>query len=161
MSPQERAEQLEKFRSGYDDLVAVLPEFPRDMWQFKPSPTDWSICEIIHHIADAEVRAYIRFRQAVVEPGKPIAEWERDNWATTLDYHAQSTDDALELFRLLRVLTFNVLQALPDEAWSRTVVHPARGDLTLDDVLGIYARHVGMHVEQMREVKAAWEAASK
>ncbi len=77
-------------------------------------------------------------------------------WARALDYHAQSVEAAVALFRELRTSTHRLIQGLPETAWAHTAVHSESGPMTLADWLDIYERHVREHVAQMRAVYAAW-----
>jgi hypothetical protein len=77
-------------------------------------------------------------------------------WAHALNYHAQSTDDAIMLFKWLRGNTYNLIKMLPESAWSQTMVHSENGVMTLEDWLNVYTAHVPEHVEQMQRNYEAW-----
>ena len=132
--------------------------FPHEMWQFKPTEDSWSIHEIIIHIADSEANSYIRCRRFLAEPGEPLLAYDQNRWASELDYHAQSPQDALELFRWLRKKSYDLIKLAPDEVWSRECFHPEIGMMTMDDWLDTYERHVPEHVAQMRGVFESWRA---
>ena len=124
MTKQERTQLIESYGKAYDTLVAALQEFPKEMWQWKPSPEKWSIHEIIVHIADSEANSYIRCRRFVAEPGSAVLGYDQDKWAAALNYHEQSTDDALQLFKYLRKASYDLIKNIPDEVWeTATVVH--------------------------------------
>src|SRR5438067_12934087 len=101
--------QLERYANGHQDLLEALQGFPRVMWHFRPAPGDWTVHEIVVHIADSEINSYIRVRAAIAEPGKRIMAYDEPAWARALCYEQQSAEDALELFRCLRGNTYNVL----------------------------------------------------
>jgi hypothetical protein len=155
----ERTEKIELYGRGWDMLQEVLDEMPREMWQYKPSPKDWSIHEILVHLADSESNSYGRFRAAIAQPGLTIMAYDQDVWAVKLDYHSRSWEDALQLLRWVRKLTYDLLKSLydaPDELWLQTIHHPERGVITLDDVLDIYADHIPGHIQQIHDNHAAW-----
>lgn len=154
----ERQNLIEQYGRGVSDLRAALAELPREMWQFKPSPTDWSIHEILVHLADSESNSFSRFRAPIAEPGVTIFAYDQDVWATTLDYHSQNADDALELLHWLRKLTYDLIRKLPidGDVWAQTIDHPENGIMTLDDVLVSYAEHIPGHIAQMRNNYALW-----
>ena len=158
MTREERSQKIESYRNAYAQLVEALAQFPQEMWQFKPSPDNWSIHEIVVHITDSEVNSYIRCRRFVAEPGKPVMAYDEKLWATSLNYHSQSTEDALALFKWLRLNTYNLIKALPEAVWSNTVYHPENGNMTLDDWLSVYERHIPEHIEQMQADYQAWLA---
>ncbi len=156
MTGVERKRKIESYGNAYDQLAAAVQQFPKEMWHFKPSASDWSVHEIIVHIADSEANSFIRCRRAIAEPGKWVMAYDENVWAKSLGYQDQSTDDAIELFRWLRHNTYTLIKTLPESVWSHTIEHPENGTMTLDDWLDVYERHVTEHVAQMREVYAAW-----
>ena len=156
MSPDERKQRIERYGEAHQELVSALERFPREMWDFRPAPDQWTIHEIIVHIADSEANSYVRCRRFLAEPGSAILGYEESKWARELNYHSQSTDDALELFRWLRRTSYTLIRDLPESAWSNTAIHSESGLMTLDDWLSVYASHIPDHIEQMQAVHAAW-----
>ena len=69
MTAEKRLEKIELYGHGFELLTAALAEVPKEAWQFKPKPTEWSIHEIIIHIADSEANAAMRARMLAAEPG--------------------------------------------------------------------------------------------
>ena len=157
MTNQERLQKIETYGQAYTLLVEALKRFPQKMWQFKPSPTDWSIHEIIIHITDSEANSYIRCRRFIAEPGQAVMAYDENSWATTLNYHQQSTAEALELFKWLRSSTYNLIKSLPESVWANMVYHPENGTMTLDDWLTVYERHIPAHIEQMQSIYQLWQ----
>jgi hypothetical protein len=156
-SPTDRQSRLDLYGRAHVLLAAGLAAFPRPMWQFRPAPNLWTIHEIVVHIADSEANSYARLRRLVAEPGSTVMAYDENRWARALDYHAQSADDAVELFRWLRHCSGSLLQSLPDTVWSHTIVHPENGVMTMDDWLDTYARHVPDHLDQMALVHQEWQ----
>ena len=156
MTGEERLQKIESYGNAYAQLIEALKHFPKEMWQFKPSPDRWSVHEIVVHIADSEANSYIRCRRFIAEPGESVMAYDENRWAESLRYHDQSTDEALELFKWLRRKSYTLIRSLPESVWSNTVYHPEQGDMILDDWLGIYERHIPEHVQQMQANYAAW-----
>ena len=69
MNKQERAEKLELYGQGYQLLLETLKDIPQEMWKFKPEPKEWSVHEVLVHLADSETNAALRARKLIVEPG--------------------------------------------------------------------------------------------
>jgi hypothetical protein len=158
MTPETRREKIEAYGSAHALLVEALKQFPREMWQFRPAPDRWTIHEIIIHIADSEANSFARCRKLVAEPGAAVMAYDEAQWAKALRYHEQSADDALELFKWLRLASFRLIRSLPESVWSNTIEHPENGTMTMDDWLNVYARHIPEHVAQMQANFNAWKA---
>lgn len=165
MSPDERfptpieARQvkIESYGSAYAALVTALQAFPRQMWQFRPAPGRWTIHEIVVHIADSEANSYVRCRRLVAEPGSAVLGYDEERWARELHYHQQNPEDALALFKWLRLKSYTLIKDLPESYWSHTIEHSESGAMTLDDWLAIYERHVSEHIAQMQAVYQDWQ----
>ena len=158
MAATDRLKKIESYGNAYAELVDALKQFPQYMWTFKPSPDRWSIHEIIIHIADSEANSYVRCRRFVAEPGEGVMAYDENRWAEALRYHAQSTEEAIELFKWLRLRSYRLIQSMPESVWSNTVLHPENGEMTMDDWLDVYERHIRDHVGQMRANYADWLA---
>ena len=156
MDSQERASKIENYGKAYDYLVEAIKQFPQEMWQFQPA-SGWSIHNIIVHITDSEANSFVRCRRLIAEPGSTVMGYAEDVWAKQLNYPEQSTDDAIELFRLLRLTSYKLIKSLPASTWSHTVEHSDMGTMTMDDWLEMYNSHVPDHVRQMQEVFKEWQ----
>lgn len=54
MTPEERKQRIKLYGKGFEMLTETLESIPRKMWKFKPAPAEWSVHEIIVHLADSE-----------------------------------------------------------------------------------------------------------
>src|SRR5215207_10767430 len=100
MDKPERDENIELYGRGYELLTVALKEVPREAWLFKPEPKEWSVHEVLIHLADSESNAALRARKLIVEPGGTLMGYDQDQWTVDLDYHEQNYEDALEIVRL-------------------------------------------------------------
>ena len=156
MTTEERSKRIESYGAAHPRLIAALERFPRTMWQFRPAPDRWTIHEIIVHITDSEASSYIRCRRFLAEPGSAVLGYDESKWARALRYHDQNADDALALFKWLRHNSYRLVKDLPAAAWSNTVIHSENGEMTMDDWLDTYDRHVTDHINQMQAVFDDW-----
>ncbi len=156
MLPEERRDRVKSYGRAFDRLEVALLDFPKEMWTWRASPEDWTIHEIIVHLADSEANSYVRCRRFVAEPGSEVLGYDEMGWAKVLNYHQQPAAEALELFRRLRQSNYTLIRSLPDEVWANTVVHSENGRMSFDDWLVTYERHVPEHIAQMRAVYQTW-----
>src|ERR1700730_13445468 len=52
----------------------------------RPAPDQWSVAEILAHMADAEIVGAFRMRFILGAPGAPIVAFDQDSWAASLHY---------------------------------------------------------------------------
>lgn len=157
MPDNNRALKIESYGNAYTVLTEALEQFPKEMWHFKLSPDDWSIQELVVHITDSEANSFARCRRFIAEPGSDVIAYDETQWARALHYHSQSAEVALELFKWLRLASYNLIKDLPEGVWANTVYHPENGIMTMDDWLDVYERHIPEHVAQMRLNYEAWK----
>lgn len=164
MNRDECNELIEEYGRGFDLLNAALVEVPREAWEFKPAPNEWSIHEILLHFKDSESLGVIRLHKLIAEPGSTLMTYDEGKWAEALGYQNQDVDDALQIFKLTRKMTYHLLKILPDDVFSYSVIHPEGnvypeyGDAyTFEKWLHIYTRHVPDHVEQLKRTYQAWK----
>ncbi|HNX31615.1 MAG TPA: DinB family protein [Holophaga sp.] len=160
MSPEARAELLLAYARGPALLKEALGACPPEALDFRPGSGQWSVRDIAWHLAESELHAYCRARFIVAEPGVTILPFDQDRWADTLEPGNHPLEEALDLFRLLRELLARQLRRLPEAAWGRSIQHPQRGTVTLEQWLGIYEGHLDTHLAQIQRVLTAWRRAS-
>lgn len=157
MDKTNRLQLIENYGKAYEQVVEALKDFPEEMWAYKPSEEKWSIHEILIHLADSEVNSYARCRMMLAEPGSQVIAYNQDAWAKQLNYQNQNTKDALELFKWLRKMNYDLIKDTPDDKWDNFVMHSETGKFTLSSWLGIYEPHIPGHIEQMRKVFEEWK----
>ncbi|MCH7627059.1 MAG: hypothetical protein IIC83_14160, partial [Chloroflexi bacterium] len=105
---------------------------------------------------DSGANSYVRCRRFIAEPGESLAGYDENQWAVALDYHNQETEEALELFKSLRLKSYTLIKSLPEKVWSNTAYHPEDGEMSLDEWLDVYERHIPEHIQYMQENYDAW-----
>jgi hypothetical protein len=153
----EVAELLERFRRGPELVASALTGAAGAEVDFRPAPEEWSLRQIVAHLADSECVGAYRFRKVMAEPN-PTVEWfDEKAWAESLDYGKRKYSHSLETFRRIRGENYELLKDAPEETWARSGVHSKIGPLTLLDLLRIYAEHAEGHTRQIRRVRDAWK----
>ena len=158
MKDDERNQKIEAYSRGHDLLLEALADIPREAWDFKPAPAEWSVHEIIIHLADSESMAALRARKLIVEPDSTLMGYEEATWADALNYQKQDADDALQIIKLVRQTTSRLLKTLPSAVFEHSVRHPEQTEpYTFDLWLSIYAGHIPNHIDQMKRAYEVWK----
>ncbi|MDZ4723394.1 MAG: DinB family protein [candidate division Zixibacteria bacterium] len=158
MTRDERTAHINSYANAHTMLVYALKEMPKEAWQYKPTPKEWSIHEIIVHLTDADLNSSVRMRTFIAQPGHTIMAYEQDEWTKKLEYHKQSMEDSLEAFKYIRKLNGQILKSLPDSVWSNTIQHPESGTMSFEKWLKIYDEHTVTHIGQMKRNVEKWKA---
>lgn len=152
----ERAALIELYATGADRLHAALAPIPAEALQWRPAAGEWSAHEVIVHCADSETNSAARLRYLLTEDDALILGYDEAQWAIALDYHALPLAPALTTIAAVRANTVPLLLHLPEAAWSRAGRHSDSGRYSTEDWLRIYAEHLELHVEQLKNNLAAW-----
>jgi uncharacterized damage-inducible protein DinB len=115
-----------------------------------PAAGKWSAREILCHLADCELVFAFRLRQALAEPHHVIQPFDQDRWAA--NYGAFDAEGALAVFSAVRQWNLTLVRSLPAEAFSRTLTHPERGDMTFQVVIETMAGHDLNHLGQIERI---------
>lgn len=157
----DRKALLESYRKGYNLLKEALVGTPDEAWHFKPASDQWSIHEIIIHIADSEVNGYIRLRKILAENGTTVSAYNQDAWTNTLHYNEQDIHEFLELFNHLRQINYRLLNRIEDSRWENFIVHPESGMVKLEDWLRNYDNHIYTHINQIKRNINVWKESAR
>ena len=117
-------------------------------------PEGWTPRQIVHHVADSHMNAYIRFKLGVTEDHPTIKPYNEQTWAETTEARSGPVSLSLPLLEALHQRWVTFLKSLDASAFSRTVMHPEKGEMTLDALLALYAwhsRHHTAHITEMRK----------
>jgi hypothetical protein len=117
-------------------------------------PEGWTPRQIVHHVADSHMNAYIRFKLGVTEDHPTIKPYDQQSWAETGEARSGPLSLSLPLLESLHGRWVTFLKTLGTSAFARTIMHPETGPMTLDDLLGLYAwhsQHHTAHITQMRK----------
>ena len=105
----------------------------------------WNLKQLVHHVADSHMNAYIRFKAGLTEENPTIKPYLEGEWAKLDDVEKVPVNISITLLYTLHIRWHAAMLHLSDEQWNRTVVHPGtKKQMTLWYLLGMYSWH-GMH----------------
>ncbi len=110
----------------------------------------WTKRQVVHHLADSHINAYVRFRLALTEDQPTIKPYDEARWAELPDAAREPIEVSLRLLDSLHARWVVLMRAMKPEDWARTFVHPDRGVMNLDVVVAMYAWHGFHHVAHVR-----------
>jgi hypothetical protein len=117
-------------------------------------PGGWTVRQVVHHMADSHMNAYIRFRVALTEDQPTIKPYDQAAWAELADARTLPVETSLALLEGMHRRLVALAETLAEADFARTFFHPERGVVRLDSTLGMYAwhgRHHEAHILGLRE----------
>ena len=114
----------------------------------------WTIKQVVHHVADSHMNAYIRFKLALTEENPTIKPYEEKDWAELSDVFTVPINVSLTLLHALHRRWYALLESLDEEKFNRTVFHPEqKKEMSLWFLLGMYAWHCRHHVAHINSLR--------
>jgi hypothetical protein len=136
-----------RLRATVEDLSAGQLDTPY-------RPGGWTVRQVVHHLADSHMHAYIRFRLALTEQIPTIKPYDQEKWAELADARSGPVETSLGLLEGLHSRWAALLEGMSEADFARTYFHPERGQVRLDATLAMYAwhsRHHEAHITGLRD----------
>lgn len=111
---------------------------------------NWSIRQIVHHLADSHVNSYVRFKWTLTEDQPTIKPYDEGRWAALLDSSTGDIGPPLALLEGLHARWVQLLRLLTEPQFDRKFHHPETGkNISLNAALAYYAWHCRHHTAQI------------
>lgn len=119
-----------------------------------PYRTDgWTIRQVVHHIADAHINGYTRFRMALTEAQPTITPYDEVKWAQLEDARTMPVDTSLTLISALHQRWVHLIKTLDNNQMQTIYRHPVSGDISLCKAVHLYAWHGNHHLAHITEFR--------
>lgn len=116
-------------------------------------PEGWTVRQVVHHVPDSHMNAYIRFKLALTEEQPSIKPYDEAAWARLADSSATPVDVSLQLLAALHSRWVDLLNDMGPSDFGRTLYHPEHGVVTLDRMLAMYAWHSAHHLAHITSLR--------
>lgn len=117
----------------------------------------WTIKQVVHHVPDSHMNAYVRFKLGLTENNPVIKPYDEALWADLRDVSVVPVNISITLLYALHTRWHAAIRDLTNEQWKRTIFHPEhKKEMTLWHLLGMYAwhgKHHVAHITSLRERK--------
>ncbi|RYD53522.1 MAG: putative metal-dependent hydrolase [Sphingobacteriales bacterium] len=144
-------ETLENFPRWLDVLIENLDE---EQLHIPYRPDGWSIQQIIHHLADSHMNAYIRLKLALTEDEPVIKPYEQDLWAETAEVDSVPVNISITLLHALHRRMGALMRSMEERDWERGFYHPEQERaICLWEFADHYSWHARHHCEQIRKLR--------
>jgi hypothetical protein len=113
----------------------------------------WTGAQVIHHLADSHMNAYIRTRFALAEDHFTVKPYDENRWATFPDAISADVSGSLAILTGLHARWTTLLRTLEPAAFDRPLYHPERGPMTLGTLVQLYAWHGKHHAAHLKMIR--------
>jgi uncharacterized damage-inducible protein DinB len=113
----------------------------------------WTLRQVVHHVADSHINAWVRFKLALTEDVPRIKTYDEARWAELPDTAATPIDVSLTLLDALHARWVALLRSMTDEDFARTIEHAEWGRPDLSTMLCLYAWHGAHHTAHITSLR--------
>jgi len=154
VSPEMRKQYIEELAAAPGRFAQAVRGLDDHQLETHYRPGGWTVRQVIHHVADSHMNAYVRFRLALTEDEPTIKPYDEKKWAELEDARTLPVEISLKLIDALHGRWVVLLRSIEDADFSRRLRHPELGTLRLDTYLASYAwhcRHHAAHITSLRD----------
>ncbi len=150
ISAADRARYIEEIAAAPAALRAAVQGLSKEQLEKPYRPGGWTIRQVVHHVPDSHLNAYIRMKLALTEDEPRITAYMEDRWAELPDSRDVPIETSLRLFESVQERWVSVMRSMTDAQWQRVYMHPEQGRYPLDRQAALYAWHGKHHVAHIK-----------
>ena len=150
-----RRRHVNAMRKNIDTLgniVAMTTQ--RDAITYRDSGDGWTVLEVLGHLKDFDRIFYDRAVMMRDDEQPNLPAFDHDVLVEEGQYNLQTKDAVYGALRASRMEMIAFFEALTDDQWARTGVHPERGTFSITDAAVQVVLHDVDHTEQITRILA-------
>jgi hypothetical protein len=149
----ERGDAIAQIAATPKRLRDAVAGLSRQQFDTPYRPGGWTVRQVVHHVPDSHMNAYVRLKLALTEDEPTIKPYEEALWADLQDSRDTPVEISLALLEALHHRWDVLLCSLRSEDFCRRLRHPASGVVTLDNMVNHYAWHGCHHVAHVTSLR--------
>ena len=148
------------YSRGGDDVEAALAGLSEVDFDLTRAPEEWSIRQIVHHVAETDAMFLMIFESALAQSGRTFIRnsYDQAHWAETLAYKERAIEPSLSLIKATRRHIAHLFQHIPDH-WDCYVLLKSASDegeghkVTVGQLLAEMNWHLAEHCAEIHETR--------
>lgn len=149
-SPEERFRWIVSVEAVPAQVRALLDGASTAQLENPYRPGGWTARQVVHHMADSHMNAYVRARLALTEDEPVIKPYAEERWAELVDARVGDVNASVAILDGLHARWGVLLRSVNDAEWLRTFRHPEMGVVRLDQQTAHYAWHGRHHIAHLK-----------
>lgn len=143
---------VDQFLEGHRLLASSIDGLSPEQMKQTAEPGKWTIHENVIHVVDADLAYSERIKRVLAEEEPVLLPFDQDLWTARLDYHGRDIHAHIELFRLIRQTTAEMLQGLTAEQWLKAG-KKGHEEMTVQQMVEALVGHVKGHVQAIEKAR--------
>jgi uncharacterized damage-inducible protein DinB len=113
----------------------------------------WTVRQVVHHVPDSHLNAYVRFKLALTEDNPTIKPYNESAWAKLVDTAQTPPETSLSILELLHARWLTILRSMSAADFALPLYHPENGQMALYQMLSLYAWHGDHHTAHITSLR--------
>jgi hypothetical protein len=151
-SLEDRANFVNQIPKITKTLRNIMKDLQPDQLNIPYRQDGWTIKQIVHHLADNDMNAYLRFKRALTEDEPISSSYREDLWAELSEYRDVPIENSLLLIETLHSRFLILLNGLKPDQFRRKLKNQVLGSITLDTALQRFVWHNRHHISQIESL---------
>lgn len=155
-------ETISLYVQGVEDLEVALAGLSEEQLDLTRGPQEWSIRQIVHHLAEGDSLFLMTMKTALAAPGSTFVRppYDQTAWVEAMRYSERPIGPSFALIRAIRQHVAQLLHTVPHH-WEQSITMKfADGDdqgraISLGHLIDIQAGHIAEHCEEIRHTRRA------
>jgi len=155
VTPERRRQAIEEIASTPAKMRVAVKGLSDGQLDTPYREGGWTVRQVVHHVPDSHLNAYVRLKLALTEDKPTIKTYEEAAWAELADAK-MPMEVSQTLLDSVHARWDRVWRAMKPEDFARKLVHPEHGERTVDWLLFVYewhGKHHTAHITELRKQK--------
>lgn len=150
----ERRQKIEAIARAPEAIGSAIRGLSESQLDTPYRPDGWTVRQVVHHVPDSHMNAFIRFKLALTEETPTIKPYDEAAWATLSDAKETPIATSMTLLSSLHERWVCLLRAMGPSDYARKLNHPDwDAPLSLDTMLALYAWHGPHHTAHITKLR--------
>lgn len=154
VTQEQRVEWVQDIANVPDSIILAIAGLDETQLNTPYRDGGWTVAQVVHHLADAFLSHYSRFKWALTEENPTIKAFDEVAWAELPDAKTVSIASSLTMLGGVVDRFVTMMNTMGDPEWQKTFTHPTYGGMSLDQALGMYAWHGRHHIAQITSLRS-------
>jgi hypothetical protein len=153
ISDEERKGLIQQIEDAPAKLRAAVKGLSNEQLDTPYRPEGWTVRQLVHHLPDSHINAYVRMKLALTEENPAIKTYDEALWAGLIDTQNTPLEVSLDLLDALHKRWVVLMRSVSKKDYARTFQHPEWGAVPIDMAISIYAWHGLHHVAHITSLR--------
>jgi DinB superfamily len=143
---------LDRLRANADVFRALVAGVGEEQARWRPEPGQWSMLEVVNHLADEEVEDFRARVDATLRRAERWPPIDPQGWVNERAYKERDLGESTKRFLARRTESLAWLGTLVAPDWSLAYEHPTAGRISAGDLLTAWVAHDHIHIRQLNRL---------